>query len=59
MVNFVTYITVLLAAVSSAVAIPYTLQERQSDTTCMDHLPASSLARVRSNHFVHNHGTYH
>ncbi|SPJ71949.1 uncharacterized protein FTOL_01677 [Fusarium torulosum] len=46
MVNFVTSITVLLTAVSSAVAIPYTLQERQSDTTCMDHLPASSLARA-------------
>ncbi|KAG5662690.1 hypothetical protein KAF25_005108 [Fusarium avenaceum] len=46
MVNFVTSVAVLLTAVSSAVAIPYTLQERQSDTTCMDHLPASSLARV-------------
>ncbi|KAM0196150.1 hypothetical protein ACHAPI_005877 [Fusarium lateritium] len=46
MVNFVTTITLLLTAVSSAVAIPYTLQERQSDTTCMDHLAASSLARA-------------
>ncbi|KAF4962559.1 hypothetical protein FSARC_9337 [Fusarium sarcochroum] len=45
MVNFVTSIALLLTVASSALAVPHTLEERQ-DTSCMDHLPASSLANV-------------
>jgi hypothetical protein len=45
MVNFVTSITLLLTAASSVVAVPHTIEARK--VSCMDHLPADSLANVR------------
>ncbi|KAF4339489.1 hypothetical protein FBEOM_6610 [Fusarium beomiforme] len=45
MVNFISSITVLLTAASSAFAIPHTLQARD-DVSCMDNLPGETLANV-------------
>jgi hypothetical protein len=45
MVNFVASIALLLTAVSSVVAVPHTIEARK--VSCMDNLPADSLANVR------------
>ncbi|KAF4453710.1 hypothetical protein F53441_3719 [Fusarium austroafricanum] len=44
MVNFATSATLLLTTVSSALAIPHTLQAR--DVSCLDNLDGDSLANV-------------
>ncbi|KAK7425871.1 hypothetical protein QQZ08_007585 [Neonectria magnoliae] len=44
MVNLITSVTFLLVA-TSTLAVPHTLVER--DVSCMDHLPADSLANVQ------------
>ncbi|KAF9769050.1 hypothetical protein IL306_013606 [Fusarium sp. DS 682] len=45
MVNFISSITVLLTAASSALAIPHTLQSRD-EVSCTDNLPGETLANV-------------
>ncbi|KAM0426053.1 hypothetical protein ACHAPT_008684 [Fusarium lateritium] len=44
MVNLITSVTLLLTVASSALAVPHTIEER--DPSCMDHLPADSLANI-------------